>query len=1288
MSEGSGSNRVDEIVGGRFLIEEVAGSGGMARVYRAKDAVGGGSVALKIMNAASGELSGRFEREAEILAGLDHPGIVAYVAHGTTNDGRFYLAMSWAEGETLSARLRANGAMRPEEVIDLGIKVADALSAAHEAGVVHRDIKPSNLIVRPDGGVTLLDFGVARIGIVSSALTQPGLLIGTPGYISPEQARGEATVGPRADQFSLGCVLYACLTGHPPFRGDDLVAVLAKILFQATPRARDERRETPPELDHVVAQLMAKDPNERFADCNAVKRALEKARALGVDPTSVVSSAVGISKREARLCAMVFVGEGAGGLGSEGATEIAERFGGALERLANGAVAVRWIEAASATERAIAAARCALLLRERVPNVPVSLATVRGGSARDEVISAAIDRAAELVRDAPRSAQGVRIDETTAGLLDARFDVKATAHGLELMGEREVSDDARRLLGVAAPCVGRDRELALLDATLAQTLEDGAARALVVIADAGVGKTRLRQEWVRRIKASEAPVSVWMGRGDPLGTRSPYGLLAQALRRAMGIRDDEALVVRQSRVRERVRTAMLDAGETNPAEIERVVMFVSELVSAPLDESEAQALYAARRDRMLMGDQLRRAFTDFVAAEARARPVVLLLEDPHWGDAATLRLVDAALGSAEDLPLLVVAFARPLLKTQAPNLWAERRVQEIKLEELSRKASERLVRAVLPAETPRETVERMVTLAHGNAFFLEELVRAVSEGKGDHLPDTVLAVVESRLEGFEPEARRLLRAASVFGQFFWAAGVVEILGDADRSSVSAWLEVLVEREVVTARQVGRFANEVEYAFRHGLVRDAAYATLVDEDRKVAHRAAASWLSSMGENDAGVLASHFELGGDVAKAAEAYARAAIQMLQANDLDHAVELAKRGLARGGSSPSACDLWLTIVDAQRWKGDNETGVKAATEVMRIAPVGGDAHCRALAAAALSEVKLGRHTEARAHLDLAMKVAEEDLSSSAAKSMIAAAGVAALFTGDKAYAARVVRLLVERRALERTDPATRATVHTFWAFFADADGDLEAQVEHFDRAADNHEAVGNVRAGLLMRVNAAFARGLVGHLQDAEARLRTSLAAAERLGLPGVASTARTDLATILEWTGKFADAREFAVRATQDHQTHGDKRMEAASRATLALALLRMGEVDAALVQAKTACELSPETTEIGAHALAALAYVSMKAGQAEAAMEASTRAYDSLTHGGMVTAGAEAFIRLVYARSLQACGRVAEARVAVASAHARLLERVAKMRSEESKAAFLAHHWENAQLLDWAKASGIA
>lgn len=1282
---------VGEVFSERFAIESLAGSGGMAHVYRARDLRGGGEVALKVLQTDAGDADARFEREALVLAALTHPGIVGYVAHGRSADGRPFLAMRWVEGQTLSSLVKAGGPMEVSRALDLGIGVASALAAAHRTGIVHRDLKPSNLIVRPDGNVTLIDFGVVRVlGAGTASLTQAGLLVGTPAYVAPEQARGEATIDARADIFSLGCVLYYCLTGKAAFRGDDLVAVLAKILFQATPRVRDARKEVSAEVDALVAQLMAKDPRDRFADARAALAALERVKALGDDATSGSSTGVGISSREARLCAMLFVGESDGAVtpqGLEGATGIVERFGGALERLANGALAVRWVEAASVTERAVAAARCALWMRERSPSAPVSLATVRGGSAREEVVAAAIDRAAELVREAAQSKQrrpGVRIDETTAGLLDARFEVRAMPHGLELVAEHDVTDDARKLLGVAVPFVGRDREIALLDATLAQTEEDEEARAVLIYADAGVGKTRLRQEWLRRLRSRDPAPSVWLARGDPLGTRSAYGLVAQALRRAMGVRDDEPLALRQARVRERVAAAMRD--RTTPAEVERVFTFIAELLGAPVDDEASPWLVAARRDRMLMGDQVRRAFSDFVRAQAKERPVVLVLEDPQWGDAATLRLVDAALANLSDAALLVVAFARPELRVRVPDLFRDRKVQEVRLEELSRKASERLVRAALPQDTPIDAIERVVSLAHGNAFFLEELVRAVADGRGHRLPDSVLAVVEARLETFDPEDRRVLRAASVFGQFFWPRAVAAVLGEADPALVASRLTALAEREVITRRHAGRFADEPEYAFRHSLLRDAAYATLVDDDRAVAHRAAATWLASSGEGDAGVLASHFEWGGDPAKAAEAYARAAAHTLEANDFALAIELAKRGLALGPEPSTALSLWGVIVDAERWRGDNEACVRAATELMSRAPEGSDGFCRALGAAVLGEVKLSHGTRAKELLDLAHRVFERDPTSPAAQNLCASAGVASLFLGDKQSAARFADQLARHHALDRADPATRAALCTFLAFYSDAQGDLEQQAQYFDRAAQNQALVGNLRSELMMRANSAFARALLGYFADAELALRDCLAESERARLPGVVSTVWTDLATVLEWRGKLEESKEFGQLAAEAHHAQGDRRMEAASRGALARALLRSNDTVAALREARNACDLAPEGSEGYAASLATYAYVCLKTGDVSAAMSAATRAYDVWATGA-VAAGNESLVLLVYARALQAAGRIPEARAALSRARDRVFERAAKMKTEEAKTAFLTEHWDNAQTVEWASASGL-
>ena len=216
-----------------------------------------------------------------------------------------------------------------------------------------------------------------------------------------------------------------------------------------------------------------------------------------------------------------------------------------------------------------------------------------------------------------------------------------------------------------------------------------------------------------------------------------------------------------------------------------------------------------------MADQVTRAFADFVAAQCARSPVVIVLEDLHWGDAPSIALVDAALRACRDLPLMVLAFARPELRERHPGLWSERGATELVLPELGKKPAERLVRAVLGESAEPTVIARIIEQSGGNAFFLEELIRAVAEGRKSDLPDSVVAMAQARLEALEPDARRVLRAAAIFGQSFTRPAVAALLAPFD---VEPWLEELARRELLQRR------NDV-FVFRHAFVREAAYGLL-------------------------------------------------------------------------------------------------------------------------------------------------------------------------------------------------------------------------------------------------------------------------------------------------------------------------------------------------------------------------------------------------------------------------------------------------------------------------------
>ena len=269
-----------QLVGGRFEAQSLAGRGGMGEVWQALDRATGKVVALKAMRQANAEYTVRFHQEVELMRTLAHESIVGYVASGSTPDGDPWFAMEWLEGYDLAAHLK-KGVLSIEEAIVLGTQVASALGYAHEQGVVHRDIKPHNLFLV--GGdvarVKVLDFGVAKLVWSSTVHTAHDCtsLLGSPRYRAPEQERGDSAIDARADVFSLGCVLFECVTGRRCFEGQGLEVVLAKVLFDEVPPASSVA-DIPDVLDDLIRRMVAKIPASRPPNGFVVVGELEGAR--------------------------------------------------------------------------------------------------------------------------------------------------------------------------------------------------------------------------------------------------------------------------------------------------------------------------------------------------------------------------------------------------------------------------------------------------------------------------------------------------------------------------------------------------------------------------------------------------------------------------------------------------------------------------------------------------------------------------------------------------------------------------------------------------------------------------------------------------------------------------------------------------------------------------------------------------------------------------------------------------------------------------------------------------
>jgi beta-lactam-binding protein with PASTA domain/tRNA A-37 threonylcarbamoyl transferase component Bud32 len=282
-------------IGGRYVMEDLLGRGGMAEVRRAVDTRLGRPVAIKQLRAdlaTDPTFQARFRREAQSAAGLNHPNIVAVYDTGEEIDPQTgvsipYIVMELVEGPTLRDVLRDGRKILPERALELAQGVLDALGYSHKAGIIHRDIKPANVMLTPTGGVKVMDFGIARaVADTSATMTQTAAVIGTAQYLSPEQARGE-TVDARSDIYSAGCLLYELLVGRPPFIGESPVSVAYQHVRETPVPPSQLDPVITPDIDAVTLKALAKDPADRYQSAREMKADITRVLS-GQQATAVV----------------------------------------------------------------------------------------------------------------------------------------------------------------------------------------------------------------------------------------------------------------------------------------------------------------------------------------------------------------------------------------------------------------------------------------------------------------------------------------------------------------------------------------------------------------------------------------------------------------------------------------------------------------------------------------------------------------------------------------------------------------------------------------------------------------------------------------------------------------------------------------------------------------------------------------------------------------------------------------------------------------------------------------
>jgi len=1140
------------------------GGGAAGDIFRALDQSTGRTAALKFLRStASPEEAIRFRREVAVLAELRHPNVVEYLDHGVWSDGRPFLAMEWLDGEDLGKRTRRQP-LGMRDAVELVRRAAQALAAVHARGVVHRDLKLSNIFLVKGRGtaIKVIDFGVVRPAEPDGFTTAPGTIVGTPHYMSPEQARGEA-VDPRADVYALGSVLFRLLTGRNVFETEHVIALLGRLVLEDPPRVASVRFDVSPTLDEVVGRALSRNRDARYPHAGEFARALARAGELNNDPPATERSnsqvrprrrgrddestgtgtgtgsnssrqtRPGLTVRRVVTCLLYDLGTTSGEITiSDDLADIAGE-DIRIERIAGGqTIAVFGVERSRGDE-VIRAARTALQILRDFPLARVVVANGHAHALRANLAGEALDRAAaQLERATPGM---IRLDLHAAAALESSFETTRDADGAILFREDPRDVAPRQLLGTITPTIGRERELDGLQAIYADTVHDSYPRAAVIVGPPGIGKSRLRSELLQRLSLAPTPPEVLLCRGDRGLGGASLSTLGLALRARMGVQDG---AIRD----EQVRAVEVFVKSRVPRPLHGIAPFLGELVGVRFPDREDEHLRAARLNEQLMQARVRMALEAFVRTQAGRIPQVIVVEDAHAADDATLSHLSGLLAS-NDVRLLVVATGQSELDRTHPDLFAHPttspavgapprapRLLRLALSPLASVAAERLVSIVLPSLESSKRSE-LVRRAAGNPLVLEELMRGVAEGRHD-LSLTVHALVQQRLDRLSPEVHEVVHAAAVLGTVFWQGAVMRQL----EREVAHELATAEREELILRQGTSAVAGEIEWVFRQELVREAAYASLLDEDKRALHRRAGDWLEGVGGADLGHVAHHFHVAGELTHAASLYARATEQaMASFSQMDIALELARRGLECGATGDERATLLVTKAHVFSRTGRLGEGIEPAEQAAQLVKPGSEPWVEAQRLLATCLVESGRAADGEARLGWALQSSGGALSS-ANRSLLTAARVRALIDLNR-----------PGLALGVADDALR-----------------------FAREAGASGNIATLRA-LDARL---FALMSIGNPGEAYANGLELIAHAEAAGDSHLASRARINTASALNYLGAYEPARDLIERALPDVRGFRLRLLEASALHNLSMSLARTGALEDGIVMQREAIRIADE------------------------------------------------------------------------------------------------------------------
>ncbi|MBW2463630.1 MAG: protein kinase [Deltaproteobacteria bacterium] len=1257
---------------GNYTIGELLGTGGTGSVYRA---IGddGARVAVKLFdvrlrNTAS---MGRFQKEATIR--IDHPNVVTVLGAGTADDGTPYIVLELLEGRALSD-IVSDRCLTPAVTVDLGIDICIGLAAAHAAGVVHRDLKPENIFICDDGTLKILDFGIALLDTDPERVTNHGMIIGTPWYLSPEQASGAEGLDHRTDLWSVGALLYEALAGQTPFEYEGMLQTVLAILRDELPPLRSIAPHVPPALAVVIERCLVKDARFRWSSADALRRALEE---VDVDVSDAAAAATApviratIAVGEKRLVAVLFADNVSDPGALRGAVE--DRGGQYLPLYAGRAVGLFGGESWEGDELS-RAVEGGLAARGAAHHIAVVAGHAMGHGAG---ISGEALAAAEL--GAKVESAGVVIDARSAKLLDAGYAAEDLGGGLlEVTStRRQTSIPPMPLLGGGAqrdaaspalagayrdslappapdfaqdgqdslaapayevPLIGRSMEVAQIDHALRQMLEGRRATAVLVVGPTGIGKSRLREEMQTRLAEHKDDATVLFARAETLGKGSAFSLLAGALNRharivagSYGAQIDLSAPLEERRLAVR---CLAESGLTDPIRIEETVPFLGELLGVHFEE--APGLAAARNDPRVMAERIRLAVRDLFAGLAAQGPLTLALEDVQWSDDATLDIVEELVDYLVDMPFLAFLTARPWIDQGRPDYLGAQGVIRIKPSPLLAADVVELATALGRRRLSPEMIRRIGDRCGGNPLFVEQTVAELlsREFFGETtedipLPLTVEAAVQSRLDHLPPLERTLCRYAAVLGRPF-SVEELEALGVVD---AAMHLDSLARRDIIVARAASRVGKGREYRFRVGIVSEVAYEMLGRDQRSEAHRRVAEVLAHLGEAGAEELAVHFEKGGERGKAADRYARAALDAGRQGDVASVARCSDKALEYGVRDGVRFELRMSRAMALQFQGLVPEALDELEDAIGCAIHGGE-RARVQSLRGLLFFRTGNNDVALDELTWAIVLAQKANDTETTTRALLRRASVRVARGELDDAAADVE---EAGRGVGEDAPLGAHVMEFRAYLANGRGEFSKAQDLIREAITILDATGDMQRSVRSRANLADSYNSICAYEDAEQALRRAVQDCRRVGNRLSEGWASVNLGRALIGLERCVEAKDCIADAIQIGRDAPDAPLQA-------VGLYWRGWAHLAAGDAREACKAAEEASSFAASkglatqeasALGLLASVHIALAHTDLALKAASRGIKIRDEVGVLDEG-EAELFLAYGRALAANG----------------------------------------------------